>query len=185
GGGDPTVGLLPSNRSDYSSWSTAGLQSVGGIPNRTTIFNTISPNGGDDTGAIQAALNACPAGQVVQLTAGVFHINGNGLYFRTSSCTLRGAGAGNPALNTGINQPQLTPFTGPFLHGTGVENLFLWGGMGGDGHGDIALSDCAYCWVKNVQATWAIGTAIGFYQTFRSELRDAYIHESAWPSPGG
>jgi hypothetical protein len=111
GGGDPTAGLLPANRSAYASWSTAGLRSIGGTPNRTTISATLSPSGGDDTPAIQAALNACPANNVVQLTAGVFRINGNGLNFSTSNCTLRGAGPGNPALNTGINQPQASPGT--------------------------------------------------------------------------
>ena len=94
GGGDPTVGLLPSNRDGYGSWSMAGLNSVGGISNRTTIYRTLSPSGGDDTAAIQAALNACPSNQVVQLTAGVFGITGNGLNFSTSNCTLRGAGPG-------------------------------------------------------------------------------------------
>src|SRR5262249_32342062 len=62
----------------------------------------LSTSGGDDTPAIQAALNGCPAGQVVLLTAGVFNINGNGLSFVTPNCTLRGAGAGK-ALSTGIN----------------------------------------------------------------------------------
>jgi hypothetical protein len=104
GGGDPTTGLLPSNRNAYASWSTAGLTSVGGIPNRTTIFKTLSPGGSNDTAAIQAALDACSSGQIVQLTAGVFQITGNGLYFRSSNCSLRGAGPGQQ-LNTGINAP--------------------------------------------------------------------------------
>jgi len=328
--------LIPRDR--VTVWNP-GVTYNGGIPNRTTVFTTISPSGGDDTATIQAALDACPANQVVQLTAGVFKITGNGLYFRTSHCTLRGAGPGNPALNTGINtvqasnsftescvsqsssysiycidpsatqlvkadiatnatygilyvqprsqgfggnssnlaadavkdtntltlaswpspdinvgdyvlidintdndpdvvwgpvfgppgdgtrrwfcrqdrsisqimevtevdrssktvtfstpfhitfpvayQAQLTQSSGPFLKSVGIENLFLWGGQGGDGHGDLAMWNCAYCWVKNVQATWARGTTIGFYGTFRSELRDSYIHESSWPNPGG
>jgi len=76
--------------------------SVGGIPNRTTIFKTLSPSGSDDTSQIQAALDACPADQVVQLTAGVFRITGSGLSFTTPNCTLRGAGPGQQK-NTGIN----------------------------------------------------------------------------------
>src|SRR5215469_12363074 len=100
--GDPTAGLLPPDRSDYASWSKAGLRSIGGVPHRTTIFRTISPSGGDDTAAIQDAFNNCPPEQVVQLTAGVFKINGGALRFSTSNCTLRGAGTGNPVLNTGI-----------------------------------------------------------------------------------
>ena len=44
---------------------------------------------------------------------------------------------------------------------------------------------CAYCWVKNVEAHWSIGTSVGFYATFRSVLRDSYIHETPDPNPGG
>jgi hypothetical protein len=329
GSSDPTAGLLPSNRDGYVSWSTAGLQSIGGIPNRTTIYETLSPSGGDDTTAINAALSKCPSGQVVLLTAGVFRINGNGLSFTTSNCTLRGAGPGsqkntgiNPInqgdasgsyvvdstatqlvkadratnlnygvlyvgsggtnnfgastnlaadaaqgtysltlasapstpitvgdivyidmntsndpdvvfgpsftaagtysrgwftggrLNRSLNQlmevtgvsnggktitfdtpfhttftvanvAQLTQYTVPFSREIGVENLFIFGGEGGDFHGNLAMSNCAYCWVKNVEAAWSVGTNIGFYSTFRSELRDSFIHETPDPNPGG
>ena len=44
---------------------------------------------------------------------------------------------------------------------------------------------CAYCWVKNVNAAWSIGTNVGLYLTFRSEVRDSYIHETPDPNPGG
>src|SRR5262249_14979393 len=51
----------------------------GGIPARTTTCATLNAstygNGSSDaSGAIQAALDACPVGQVVQLSAGVFKI---------------------------------------------------------------------------------------------------------------
>jgi hypothetical protein len=54
-----------------------GLMSVDGISNRTTIFTNISAstygNGAQDASAgIQAAIEACPAGQVVLLSAGTF-----------------------------------------------------------------------------------------------------------------
>ena len=315
-----------------------------GIPNRTEIYKTISPNGTDDTSAINAALSSCPAGQVVLLTTGLFRISGNGLNLRDSGCTLRGSGPGSqkntginaveagltiaascsvqtstahsvycvdstatqlikidratnenyqvlsvgpsglntsgygsptgksynlasdavhgaysvtltstpsPAVNVGdivlideittsdpnvvwgpsftaagsgsygwfsrqyrslsqlmevsavngttitfdtpLTYPfhtaytaQLTTYTGgSFLHGAGVENLFVWGGMGGDGHGNIAIVNCAYCWVKNVEASWSIGSDIGFYSTFRNVLRDSFVHETPTPDPGG
>jgi hypothetical protein len=326
---------------------TSEAMTASGIPNRATIFKTISPNGNDDTATINAALSTCPAGKVVLLTTGVFKISGNGLQFSNSGCTLRGSGPGQQ-LSTGLNRvggggtvrgcasgalgtygdsfctdstatqlikvdratntgyqvlsvgpsglnrsgygsptgnsynlasdavqgafsvtltsapspaiqvgdivlvdedtyhsggdpnvvwgptfvsagsasygwfsrqyrslsqlmevsavsgatitfdtpltypfhkaysAQLTTYTGgSFLHGAGIENLFVWGGMGGDGHGNIAIVDCAYCWVKNVEATWAIGSGIGLYSTFRNVIRDSFVHETPSPNPGG
>src|SRR5436190_24181705 len=52
----------------------------GGVPVRTTICATVNAstygNGTSDASAgIQAALDACPAGQVVKLSAGTFTVN--------------------------------------------------------------------------------------------------------------
>ena len=86
-------GIIPADR--MTTWNP-GLNAVGGIPNRTTIYRTLSPRGGslDDTAAIEGALNTCPPGQVVQLSTGTFNINRGGLHFRTPDCTLRGSGTG-------------------------------------------------------------------------------------------
>ncbi len=80
---------------------------------------------------------------------------------------------------------QLSRYTNPVLHRVGIEDLYVYGGMGGDGHGNISVVLCAYCWVKNIEAHWSIGTSVGFYGTFRSVLRDSYIHETPDPNPGG
>jgi len=80
---------------------------------------------------------------------------------------------------------QLSRYANPFVYRAGVEDLYVYGGMGGDGNGNIPVSLCAYCWVKNVESTWSVGTSIGFYATFRSVLRDSYIHETPDPNPGG
>ncbi|MBN1569576.1 MAG: hypothetical protein JXA73_17155 [Acidobacteria bacterium] len=85
--------IIPSDR--RIDWSYAGIP--GGIPNRTTICKTIDSatygNGSTDaTSAIQAALNNCPADQVVYLPAGIYQILGT-LTLR-SHTTLRGAGQG-------------------------------------------------------------------------------------------
>ena len=298
------AGIIPADR--RTTWNP-GLNATGGIPHRTTIYRTLSPRGGsfDDTPAIQETLDGCPRGQVVKLSVGTFNINGNGLHFRRSDCTLRGSGTGtlgsgdggtrlikadrdsnrnfavlyvgynptqfsssinlavdamkgtnsltlvsNPKVTVGEivlidqvtdNDPQVwwgpqhdppgggsrrwfirqdrslaqilevtavrgntvtfsTPFhiafkteyaaqlsryTEPVLHRVGIEDLYIYGGMGGDGHGNVSIALCAYCWVKNIEAHWSIGTSVGFYGTFRSVLRDSYIHETADPNPGG
>ena len=84
-------GIVPSSRA--IDWSQAGI--VGSLPTRTTICTTINAasygNGSSDaTTAIQNALNSCPSGEVVSLSAGKFRIGGT-LSMR-SNVTLRGAG---------------------------------------------------------------------------------------------
>jgi len=92
-----TAEIIPADR--MTTWNP-GLNAVGGIPNRTTIYQTLSPRGGslDDTAGIQSALNTCPPGQVVKLSPGTFNISGN-LYVKRPDCTLRGSGTG--ALGSG------------------------------------------------------------------------------------
>src|SRR3989304_5539740 len=72
----PWPGILDPSRA--IDWSEAGIP--GGIQNRTTVCASLNAstygNGSSDaTSAIQAALNSCPAGQVVLLSAGKFRIN--------------------------------------------------------------------------------------------------------------
>jgi len=85
----------------------------GGIPSRTTIFQTLTPSGGDDGPAITSALNACPANQVVLLSAGTFQINSTVSTFMKGNRTLRGAGQGQTILQ---------------LHGN--ANIYLRGSAG-------------------------------------------------------
>src|SRR5437764_810323 len=68
------AGILPPDRDAGANWRMAGMLSVGGIPQRSTVCATVSPRGGgsDDTTNIQNAIKACPIDQVVQLTAGAF-----------------------------------------------------------------------------------------------------------------
>ena len=51
----------------------------------------------DDTSAIQAAIDACPANQVVYIPAGTYRIN-NRLTFNKSHRTIRGSGMGTTVL---------------------------------------------------------------------------------------
>jgi hypothetical protein len=107
GGGDPTVGVLPSANDAYANWQNAGLQKIGGIPNRTTQCGaTVNPTGvtppasNDDAHAINTAIANCTAGagtagQVVQLGIGTFQLDNGENINLTKSITLRGTGTCN------------------------------------------------------------------------------------------
>ncbi len=107
---DPTTGVMPSYDDAYANWSNAGLQSVGGIPNRTTVCATVNPLGGgqDDFTNIQNAINNCGAGAVVQLGAGAFSVHLADLPIHISTgITLRGtgdcSGSSSPYCQTSIS----------------------------------------------------------------------------------
>ena len=92
----PSGSILPPDRDASANWKMAGLQSIGGIPNRTTVCATVNPLGGgqNDATNINTAISNCPVEQVVQLAAGTFTI-AEGSYIKLNKgVTLRGAGAG-------------------------------------------------------------------------------------------
>lgn len=82
---------LPADRS--TTWQP-GVTYNGGITNRTTVFTTVSSLGAgvDNRANIQAAIDACPVGQVVQLAAADFGISGGTGLVMKSGITLRGTG---------------------------------------------------------------------------------------------
>ncbi len=105
-------GLLTPDRNASANWSSAGMASVGGIPNRTTVCATVNPlgSGKDDTTNIQNAIAACPPGDVVMLGAGTFTIaEGNYVQLNTG-ITLRGAGPGKTILQR-TDGAQLNSYT--------------------------------------------------------------------------
>jgi hypothetical protein len=127
----PVVGgtgstIIPADRLCVVNWQKAGMVTKGGIPNRTTIYTSLAPGNGvaDDSARIQAAIDACPANQVVLLQAGTFIANIP--IFLNKGITLRGAGAGVTFLKKGngapprstkiasgnIFRPQTTAFSG-------------------------------------------------------------------------
>lgn len=80
-------------------------------------------------------------------------------------------------------QAQLTRFVGESVHlrDAGIEDLTVSGGA----DGNIRVQASAYSWVKNVESTFWAGAGVGIDQSFRVELRDSIIHDTAWPQPGG
>jgi Predicted solute binding protein len=85
------AGIIPEDRA--APW-LGNVGVPGGIPTRTTIYRTITPSGGDDSAAINGALNSCPAGQVVKLGAGTFRLDSPIATWNKSNYTLRGSGQG-------------------------------------------------------------------------------------------
>lgn len=86
--------IIPSGR--LTPW-TNNVGVSGGIPNRTTVYQTLNP--GASAAQIQTAIENCPAGQVVQLASGVFNLSGNQIrIYRTNDWTLRGAGMGKTVI---------------------------------------------------------------------------------------
>jgi hypothetical protein len=127
---------IKSVASDRLTVWNPGLNAVGGIPHRTTICATVNAsiygNGAQDAGpAIQVALDMCPDGQVVMLSAGDFKIAGR-IELRRA-ITLRGQG---PSL-TRIRKP-LGPNNGNvitigiqwynYIHSTGFASDGIKGG---------------------------------------------------------
>ena len=274
----------------------------GGIPSRTTVCANVNAatygNGtGDATAGIQAAIDACPVGQVVLLSAGTFTITSTltvtkGIVLRgqgpaqtklkmpvgtnanlisvgtqffkftnstnlasdavkgTSTATLTTVPAGlapgeivevdeltDPSITewssksppgdvsrtwfTRPNRPlgqvmeiqsisgRTITFTTPFhislqtafgaqlsrfsdtdggtavpsVRSAGIEDLYVSGGS--QGQGNIELANAAYSWVKNVESDDQDGPSIALSGSFRSVLRDSYIHSTQTPEPGG
>jgi hypothetical protein len=87
--------IIPSDRNFpwNPGMTSKGGPSGAGIPtSRTQCGAVLSPSGGDDSAAIQVAVRACPAGQVVMLGPGTFIINR--LILINKAITLRGSGPG-------------------------------------------------------------------------------------------
>jgi len=78
---------------------------------------------------------------------------------------------------------QLTRYTGSNAHVTnaGVEDLTVTGGS----DGNIRFETAAYSWAKKVEDTAWLGQGVSIDNSFRIEVRDSYIHDAAWPEPGG
>jgi hypothetical protein len=69
----------------------------------------------------------------------------------------------------------------PVVKFAGVEDLYVSGG----GNGQLTLSNTAYSWFKNIESDAHIGIAVQVSGSFRSVVRDSYIHSTRQPSPGG
>ena len=136
-------------------WSQAGIP--GGIPNRTTQCGaTINAYSGT-TATINTAINACPAGQFVNLGAGTFTFSSGNINMK-SNVTLRGQGASSTnlvftALNTTTcSNPgtEAVCFHGSFNYYQSAENSTNWTAGYTKGTSVITVASTANMAVGNV-----------------------------------
>ena len=152
------------------------MLSVGGIPSRTTQCGaTLNPRGGglDDTANIQAAVNSCPAGQVVQLGAGTFTVGDGNTIKITKGITLRGSGSCNnsssPYCATYIQRTDGCKPLSPSSNGScgATPSSFIWMGntnsVGGSGNyvTSTNLAADAAQGATSVQVASAAGFSVG------------------------
>ena len=83
---------------------------------------------------------------------------------------------------SGGHNAQLYYASNPFVTYAGVENLTIEHSFGGGG---INFQFCAYCWAKDVEATLSYQGGIVTFYSARIEINEVYVHECAWPVPGG
>jgi uncharacterized membrane protein len=71
----------------------------------------------------------------------------------------------------------------PAVKYAGVEDLYLSGGN--KGSGNISMSMAAYSWIKNIESDDHSGHSVALNTSFRSVVRDSYIHSAQESVPGG
>ena len=76
---------------------------------------------------------------------------------------------------------QVTRYQDVHVQNAGVESLKMIRGSDGTMRFEVA----AFCWVKNVEITVWEGEGVAINNAFGVEVRDSYIHEAAYSTPGG
>lgn len=144
----------------------------GGIPTYHTICATIDAsrygNGTvDSTAGIQAAIDACPDGQVVQLSAGTFLVNGYFPIFVNKSIVLRGAG------------PRATLLTKSSKNN---NPLVLIGERWNSEVASVDLTESAPRGARSVQVSDATGFRVGQLVTLTELTDDSYVYWGTNPA---
>jgi PKD repeat protein len=169
--------ILPASRTLAGTGSWHGLVGVpGGIPNRTAIYTTIPAGAAVST--VQNAINACPSGQVVLLSAGNYSWSGS--LNMKSGVTLRGAGQNATVITSSANyaiifQGYSCMIGNQGANGAGVHHA-SWTGGYAQGSTSLTLSTTANLSVGQVitidqlndadtTAVGAEGTSTGCYST--------------------
>ncbi|MFA5129652.1 MAG: glycine-rich domain-containing protein [Patescibacteria group bacterium] len=95
------------------------------------------------------------------------HIIGNTIYFTTPFHTDFRV----------IQSAQILKVNHPVRY-AGIEDIYAYGTNSGDGSGNFYITNGMYCWIKHVESQRSIGAGAGLGGSFRSVIRDSYIHEA-------
>jgi len=149
----------------------------GGVPARTTVCATVDAstygNGAvDATAGIQAAIDRCPAGQVVQLSAGSFLVNGAHPITINKGIVLRGAGPSATKLR------KVSPSANP---------LILIGRRWLEEADSVNLAANAPKGATSVQVSSTAGFSVGQLVVLDQTTDDSYVYWGTDPAaaPGG
>jgi hypothetical protein len=164
----------------YATGSWQSLPNRNGSPTAVRIWATDravwqrhSPSAPEDDPFPAAAGWFCRSGRPIAEVKEVASVSGNVITFTTPlHISYRVSYAA-----------QLTRYSGQNVHvkNAGVEDLTVYGG----GDGNIRFECAAYCWMRGVEDTVWLGEGFAINHSFRVEVRDSYVHDTAWPSPGG
>ena len=166
---------------DYNTGSWTSLPNRGGAPTTVTIWasdravfqrhNPSDPNVDDPFPGSLTWFSR--SGRPVNEIKEVASVSGNTITFTTPlHISYRASHAA-----------QLTRYTGNNVHvkNAGLESLKVIGG----GDGNVRFEAAAYSWMKDVEDTIWLGEGVAIDNSFRIEVRGSYIHDTAWPVPGG
>jgi hypothetical protein len=174
GSGSCSFGQISSAGQCAVDWTAAGIP--GGIPTAwTQSGSTISAGSGDQSSAIQSALNSCSGSHYVQLGTGTFQIN-NGLQIK-NNCFLNGNGPQKTVINclasSGSCIRMGTVNDDPYKNGTCTITA-----------GNTAGSTSITVSAKGLDGN-ACAVGVGGYLVI-SELNDkVYVSGAAPQNPGG
>jgi hypothetical protein len=145
-------------------------------PVRKVFWGTRAPVGSEARGWFSE--DNRPVGQVLEVQA----VNGNQVTFSTPLHS--GFETALEAHLVRISEaPDGAPV--PAVKYSGIEDLAVTNGDGGDGGGNIHFFAAAYSWVKNVESSLSKGHSCNLEGSFRCEVRDSYFHTTRDPNPGG
>lgn len=153
---------IPVSNAPTAVWAAAGVP--GGIPARTTIYTTL--NAGATASQIQAAINSCPANQVVMLGEGTFNVSNLTIGYK-DDWVLRGAGMGKTILNvTSGTSSMFSVGGGPPWDGGWMNTVNITAG-GAQGEASITVADASgyavgdMCVIDQANTDWIVGSGTG------------------------